>query len=693
MTSAPPQKPMQSEAREVHLRDYWRIMWHSRLTVLGIFLVIVGATAAWTVTRTPIYRATAVVEVQSRARNLGVGQDVSGLGASSYSWTAEERYHNTQVDVIRSRDVAERVVNKLKLRTHPRFEAATDPVEAFRKGVMVQARRETGLIEVSIAGANPEEITHWTNEVARAYVRRNLDNAQSNVEEAVEMIESQVDRMRGDLKQTEQARLEALRQNNLYNTESQQAVMNQKLATWHAKLTEVQISKAELADILGQIRAIEALQGDLLSVPELAKDDTLRELARTGFELERQIEAAKVALGPKHPDYEKLKNEAAKNDIRVEERMGLILASLQQDYDGLVSQEQYLVGEIDKAEEFSFRVSQATSDYEIVKTDAESQKKVFDMMSRALNEVMIGLNLTTNNVAVLDEATVPRYPVSPRKKLNVMIGGILGLCLGIAAAFFLDYLDNTFRSPEDIEKYLGLSVLGVIPKIEEKNPASQRAVKEAYQSLRTSVIFSSKNRSRKIILVTSTGPQEGKSSTVANLGRTLAQAGDRTIILDCDLRRPTQHLHHDVDRETGLTNYLTGRLDDTDWSRFVKRDEETGLELLTCGPIPPSPSELLGSERFATLLKELRQTYEWILIDSPPASSLADSTLLAASGRHGRRRRTPQQDGSGSGSQESAAPAWCRRHLHRRRGAQRRRHQPRLRQGLLLRQLLLLRRE
>ena len=223
-----------------------------------------------------------------------------------------------------------------------------------------------------------------------------------------------------------------------------------------------------------------------------------------------------------------------------------------------------------------------------------------------------------------------RYPIKPRRRVNLAIGAVLGAFLGIAAAFFLDYLDNTFRTPEDIEQYLNVAVLGVIPKIQPDEGLEDRGVKEAYQSLRTSVIFSSKNRQRKVILVTSTGPQEGKSATVANLGRMLAAGGDRVVILDCDLRRPTQHLIHGVDRDHGVTNYLSAPLDRTDWTGYAKTVGPTNLHVVTCGPIPPSPPELLGSDRFEQLLGALRTHYDWVVMDSPPAASLADATLLSA---------------------------------------------------------------
>jgi capsular exopolysaccharide synthesis family protein len=241
--------------------------------------------------------------------------------------------------------------------------------------------------------------------------------------------------------------------------------------------------------------------------------------------------------------------------------------------------------------------------------------------------------MVSNNVSVLDAPTRPLAPIKPKSKLNILIGGLFGLFFGVGAAFFLDYLDNTFRTPEDLERVLGVSVLGLIPKM-QPDGLGARAVTEAYQSLRTSVIFSSKNHRRRVILLTSTGPQEGKSSTTSNLGRALAAAGDRVIIVDGDLRRPTQHTIHGKEREPGLTNYLAAPLDaghqDIGWSPYVRMGDPPNLHLLPCGPIPPSPPELLGSDRFLDLVTALRESYDWVLLDSPPAATLADATQLAS---------------------------------------------------------------
>lgn len=625
----PPAVTRDSIFQEVHLRDYWKIVWQARWTVLAVFVLIVGLTAAWTFLQTPIYRATATIEVQSKAQQISVGQDVSGLGVGGYGWLAEEKYHNTQVEIIRSRDVAARVANMLDLANHPQFSLVADPIDVFRSRIQVVPRRETGLIEISMLGANAAEITEWVNAVAEQYVDRNFERAQSNMDEAFEAVQSQMDDLRAQLAVAQEKRFRTLEESDIVSSEYKAQIVLEKLKVYDGELTRANIEASQLKDTLGRILALQQRGADLMSVPELASDQDLKELNRSKVELERRLEATKVDLRPGHPDYEKTESELAKVLERMRDRVSVILGTLQNKYEGTLEYETYLRVQISAAEELSVDVAKASSEYDLRKTDAETRKQILDMISRTMGEVQLGAQLLTNNVSVLDAATEPRYPIRPRKKLNLLIGAMLGMFFGLSTAFFLDYLDNTFRTPDDIEKYLNLAVLAVVPKAGEEG-FKERAVKEAYQSLRTSVIFSSESRQRKVVLITSTGPQEGKSSTVANLGQTLAAAGDRVLVVDCDLRRPTQHLIHEMERDHGLTNYLAAAVDSADWTDYVKSAGPNSPHVMTCGPLPPSPPELLGSARFVDLIENLRESYDWVLLDSPPAASLADTTQLAA---------------------------------------------------------------
>jgi capsular exopolysaccharide synthesis family protein len=622
-----------SGLREAHLRDYWKIVWQGRWTILAVFAVTVGATAVWTYMQTPIYRATAIVEVQPQARRILSAGDVSGLGAAGYGWFAEEKYHNTQVEIIRSRDIGKRVVNVLGLGSHPMFEGHPDPVNVFRSMIQVDPRRDTGLLEISMTGVDPAQITQWSNAVAQAYVDRNFEKARGNMSNAMKAIAEQLAMLRKDLSTAEEERIDALQaeDSQILNATKQESIVAERLQAFNNELTGVRITLSSLDGKLRQIGEMRRRAQDLMTLSEFSGDSALQELHRSKSELEREIESDKVQLGPAHPDFERKQAALAKAGQDIESRIRQIVTRLESDYEAAAIKQEYLENQIRAAEEFSVEVAKANSRYEIIKTDSETKKQIFDLIAMTMKEVQLNYELMNNNVAVLDYATPPLYPIAPRKRTNLAIGAMFGVFLGLGVVFFLDYLDNTIRTPEDVEKYLGLTVVGVVPKIQEQGEAlEQRAIKEAYQSLRTSIIFSSNNRQRKVALVTSSGPREGKSSTVANLGRTLAAAGDRVVVIDCDLRRPKQQVHFKVEREPGLTNYLAAPAEDHDWAACIKHIGPGELHVLTSGPLPPSPPDLLGNERFKDMLEAMREAYDWVLIDSPPAASLTDASMLAA---------------------------------------------------------------
>jgi capsular exopolysaccharide synthesis family protein len=262
----------------------------------------------------------------------------------------------------------------------------------------------------------------------------------------------------------------------------------------------------------------------------------------------------------------------------------------------------------------------------VTRTDAEARKHIYDLVAQRLQEINLSAGVLANNLRVVDRAILPQTPIAPRKRLNLAAGLVLGLLLGLGTVFFLDYLDNTVKSAEDLEHDLDLHLLAVLPR---KRSGSDRAVKEALQTLRTSILFSSQGRAHKVLLVTSAGPREGKSSTVSDLARTLANAGEQVALLDCDLRRPTVHARFDLPRDHGLSNYIVAR-EGEDWKSYVKGAGIPNLSVLTCGPLPPNPPDLFSAKRFQDLLAEFKENFDWVLLDSPPVLALADAVILAS---------------------------------------------------------------
>lgn len=613
--------------RAVHLRDYWKVIWQGRYTALAIAALVVGLTILRVSFAMPLYEASAIVEIKPEARRILPGQE-QWLGAEGGGWLAEERYFNTQLDVLRSRELAERVFKQLRLQDHPMFAGARDPVAVFQALIRVRPKVNTRLVTVSMTGRDPKEVREWVNSLADTYVKRNVDEAMASFRAIMDEIERSLAAFRTNLGEVDIERLQTAAEAQIYLPENQQEILKQSLATYNQQLDQLKVEILSLETELNEVERIRREGGDLLVHPRFDRDATLQQLRTQKFALERELELLGTEKKPGHHEYRAKQADFARVEEEISRAIARIIDNLRTRLETAKTQAARLRGQIRQTEEQAYRVRQATSTYEIQKTDAETKRKVYDVVAETMERLQIGASLIAmnNNVSILERAVEPLRPVRPRKLLSLGIGVFLGCLLGIGSVLFLDYLDNTVRSPEDVEQYLGLNILGIIPKYRDRESA---AVREAFQSLRTSVLFCSQNREKNVLLVTSAGPREGKSSTVAHLARALASAGDRVLVLDCDLRRPTQHQHMGVAREPGLTNYLLQGTPDG-LARFIQAADTPNLHVMTCGPIPPNPPGLIGLAKFRDALAELKRAYDWVVLDSPPIATLADSVVLAS---------------------------------------------------------------
>lgn len=618
--------PLSDEKRDVHLLDYWRSIWRGRWTVVSIFVVIVTLVAIGTFTQKPIYRARATVEIAPQARKVTPVAEVSELGSGNYGWFAEERYFNTQYEIIKSRDVARRVFDKLDLYNHPMFKKNSDPVGAFSGMVQVEPIKDTGIVEISLEGPKAEEVQVWVNSVAEAYVDRNIDLSIEATTKAVKALLSEVAPLREKLQDTQRSSFELAEKENLYVPENQQKITNDRLSALQSDSTDTQVKRSELESILKRIDEVRQSGGSYEVIPQISGDAVVQDLYHERSNLERELEKLLVTYKDKHVRVLEKQSEIDKVNQRLVAEVDRIISNLRTQFALLRDREGKLESAIDATRTESLRVNQKASTFELMRSEAVDTRRIYDLISARVKEIDLSASLLNNNLRILDRAPLPHDPVKPRPVLNLAVGVVLGLLLGVGAVFFIDYMDNTVRTSEDVERYLKLNILAIVPRDSDQ---THRAVREAYQTLRTSLLFSRKVRSANAVLVTSAGPQEGKTCTTVNVARILAHAGEKVIIIDCDLRRPTVHQWLNVSKDNGITNYILSTEGD-DWRSYLKTTDAPNLYCLTSGPIPPNPADVFGHERFKRLLKELRQEFDWVFVDSPPAVSLADAMILAS---------------------------------------------------------------
>ncbi|MFY2564142.1 polysaccharide biosynthesis tyrosine autokinase, partial [Corallococcus terminator] len=300
------------------------------------------------------------------------------------------------------------------------------------------------------------------------------------------------------------------------------------------------------------------------------------------------------------------------------------------------AQRKNLVRLLDDAKAEAFQVNKKSIEYDRLKRESDNNQRLYELVLKRLKDIELSGLLRTSNVRVLDPARPLFMPVKPNVNRNLMVGLVMGLLAGLGAALLLDLLENSVATQADVEERLGLAFLGVMPRIEGNRAPKDRdlyvhrepksSVAECCRAIRTNLLFMSPDTPFKTLVVTSSGPQEGKSTTSINLGVAMAQSGNRVLLLDTDMRRPRLHRAFGVPNELGISSLVVG---EGTLDAAVKSTEVPGLFVLPCGPIPPNPAELLHTRAFAELLKTAAGKFDRVILDSPPLNAVADAAVLA----------------------------------------------------------------
>jgi capsular exopolysaccharide synthesis family protein len=491
----------------------------------------------------------------------------------------------------------------------------------------VEPTPDTLVVAVSAEGNDPNQVAAWVNAVADSYVARNFEQASHATSDAISALLKQMTPLRENLVNREDEKFKFAREQKVYIPEAQTASYNERLVSLGKDYTATKLRRLELEAVFRKIEEIDRVKGDYSVIPQVAKDETLRGLVGERGQLESEQRKLLVIFKQGHQKVKENEAALAKVSQRIDNETGRIISAIRTEYALAESREEDLGAEIQATLEEALAMSQKSSTYDILKAESLEARKVFDLVMQRIKEVDLNASLLRNNLEVLDRAIVPTAPVRPRKVVNLAVSVLMGLGLGIGLVFFLEYLDNTVRGAEQLERELGLATLAVVPR---RTPASEPALKEAFSSLRTGVHFSSMGRTRRVLLVTSASAQDGKTLAAVNLARAMARAGDRVCLVDADLRRPTVHDVMGTAGEPGLTNHLSAGEEPLSWRAVARPGTPSEPAVIPSGPLPPSPAELLASERFAALIGELKAAHDWVIIDSPPTAGLTDALLLAA---------------------------------------------------------------
>jgi len=654
-----------------HLLDYWEIILKRRWLVLTCTLVVFTTVAIGTLKEKPIYEGTVEVEIDPAPPNVINFKEVVTLGSNNNDMDA---YSGTELKIIQSRTLAERVVRDLKLYEKPEFirnrylfgliEGSAPPLPAnidegppdpsseifrnavgyFESGVEVNPVRRSNLVEVSFDSEDPNLAAEVANKLADDFTIYNLDLKYDDTTKASAWLADRLKDMKIKVEKADDALAQYARENGIIFVTDKETLVNQQLAQLQTQLTTAQSDRLAKEALYDQVQA-----GHIETLPGIIDNTLLQSLEQKRGELERNYDEMSVNYKPDFPKMLQLKKQLDLIDKQIEQQKKTAAKTIVDQYDTALAREKYLTEALNNVKETVNDLAEKTIQYNILKREADSNHDLYDGLLLRMKEANVSAGLNASNIRVVDPAQSPAGRVKPRVLLNLAAGLVLGLGLGVGLAFFQEYLDKTLKTPDDVERLLRLPSLGVLPRFaigaEEADseeglvlsgsnghhllaPAIQTSPQavEAFRSLRTSVLLSASPVPR-LILVTSALPSEGKTTTAVNLGATLGALGNRVVVVDCDMRRPSCHRSTGVENSPGFVQCLTGRVDLADAVLPVPGVEN--LSVIPCGPIPPNPAEVLSSPICADLLRRLRSQFEYVLVDSPPLLSVADSRILA----------------------------------------------------------------
>ncbi len=641
------------DSDEIDLLAYWRILVKRRWLVLGVLAAALLASVLLTLMATPMYRSTAVLQIDNQAQQVVQEGDVSGQG--SYF---DYEFLETQIQLMRGRDLAERVADSLDLddetmdrlnqpswldrlkdliRPAPKVvpgKQGGDPkaqlaraTGVVRGGLSIEPVKNTRLVRVHYDSPIPSFAARVAGAFAESYIAWGLERRMGATSYAKTYLENQIALLKSRLEDSERELVAFAQKENLVSNSDGQSLASQNLSALNAGLATAQEQRIRTQARWQQAQAASgaALPADMLA------GSILRTLQEQRATLMGTYQQKSQVLLPEYPEMRQIKGQLDDLDKQIEAELANIRASIKAEFNAASAQESLLTAQLNTLRTQALDVDGRSIRYTILKREVDTNRSFYDGLLQRYKEVGVAGDVRTNNVAIVERAQVPGGRFKPSLSSNLLKGFILGLVLGLVLAFVLEFLDDTIKTPQDVEQRLKLAVLGIIPKIARQSPAQamedpRSAFAEAYRSVRTALQFSTSKGVPKSLLITSSGPGDGKSTTALTLARNFASLGKRVLLIEGDLRNPSLKRSMGIQSDVGLSNLLSGA---ATISEAVVNTDDPLLDVILSGPLPPNPTELLSGSKLMSLLSVAGEHYGQIIIDGPPILGLADAPILS----------------------------------------------------------------
>jgi capsular exopolysaccharide synthesis family protein len=641
-----------------------RLVVKYRLLIGGVVAVALVLGLIRSLTATPLYESSATLE--TAAVTVQVMDDKSQMQP-----TLQDSDLATYVELMGSRSLAERVVDDLKLADDDDFvgskagpsllgrltrllfersgseeagnldarrEAAIGRIEGNTSAKLVKASR---LLTVSFSDSDPARAQRIAHALATGFIQASLDRKFDATSYARRFLEDQLQQVKLKLEDSEKKVVAYADREKLVSLDNKQSLLSAQLENINTALAAAQVARSNAEDLWLRVKDAKdysdipanAFAGDNANSNSTGSGSVINQLRNTRSELVAQYQEKAQTFKPGFPAMVALSSRIRDVDAQIAEEMEKTKNSIHAAYDLAVQRQQSLEANLDETRQALIDARNRSVEYTMLQREADTNRTLYDGLLQRFKEISVVGGVASNGLSIVDDADLPDTPYSPKKTLNMLVALFLGLIGGVGVAIGFEYFDNTIKTPDQMEALLGIPVLGLIPVL-SKNETMQSvledphsAMSEAYRSARTALQFSTDQGVPKNFVVTSARPSEGKTTTAMTLARMFGQIGMKVLIIDADLRNPSLHKVLGIEGGAGLSNYLTGSAEGPEVLRPLDMEN---LTVMTSGPIPPNPAELLSSPKMLTLLTELSARFDLIIVDSAPVMGLADALLLSS---------------------------------------------------------------
>jgi len=622
--------------------------------MIGITVVVALAVALiTTLLATPRYTATASVQIEQEAERVLDTQDVQPVA----SYQDADRFLRTQIDILSSRAMAISVAERLKLFGSARFYTSMgsrpaapgqgvqtasanreQTLSLLRKNLQVVLPRSSRVVEISFESADPKLSADIANAYSTNFISGNLQRKYNSSSYAREFLAQQLVEAKARLEESERAQNQYARAAGIIaprNTggNGDQGASGQSVTTASLLQTNIAYNTAKAARIGAEQRWRSAADGPAMNIPEVLSNPAIQDLVRQRATKAAELQSQSAMHRDDFPSVREAQSQLNELDAQVQSLARSIRTSLRDEYRTALRQEQVLSGQVGGLKDETLGEQDRSVRLNILAREVETNRTIYDGLLQRFKEVSAAAGVASNNISIIDTADPPLNPTSPRLSINLIFGMVAGLVLAALLVYLREEIDDAVRSPIDIERKLDLPVLGTIPR----TPPDQdllvalsqplQPVTEAYAALRTALLYSTPHGLPRQLLVTSAQPAEGKSTTSYALATSIARLGRSVVIVDADLRRPSLHKQFAAPNQVGLSDLL---VQSKTIDEVLQSTTENGPMLISSGPIPPSPTELLSGGSLPQVLVQLGERFDAVIVDGPPVLGLADAVLLAA---------------------------------------------------------------